>query len=228
MTALNDQFKELKRNIYRTIREKKIDIYDLMDTIDSLWGEVPAVPKTSASVGDARGLFKGISEYWTFLDYDILQEIVKVHASNDLRKTVDEYVQNLKTFRKKIVVSQLMKVWKYDSGLRGPKYPEGKNIREMITMLDINPNEYTLEDVDVLRRGICDFLHDVNLSQTVLLLYELKKCCLLVTWILPVVLAKMLSESFKVCIREGTFFKENYIISIQLNGEIFKTMERVK
>ena len=49
--------------------------------MDSFWGEVPALPKTSANVGDARGLFKRISEYWT-LDYDILQEIVKVHASN--------------------------------------------------------------------------------------------------------------------------------------------------
>ena len=107
-------------------------------------------------------------------------------------------------------------------GFKGTK---GKNISKMITMLDINPNEYTLEDVDVLRRGIRDFLHDVNLSQTVLLLYDLKKCCLLVTWILPAVLAKMLSESSKVCIREGTFLKENYI---QLNGEIFKTMKRVK
>ena len=144
------------------------------------------------------------------MDYDILQEIVKVHANDDLRKTVNEYVQNLKTFRKKIVLSQLMKVWKYDSDLRGPKYPEGKNISKMIKMLDINPNEYTLEDVDVLRRGIHDFLHDVNLSQTVLLLYDLKKCCLLVTWILPAICWQRCCESFKVCIREGTLFKENY------------------
>ena len=161
---------------------------------------------------------------WSFLDYALLEVIVWRFGSNELKDAMKEYSRKIKDFRRRTIVSRLMYIWK--DAMSMPK--ELERYETLIHNLKIKAHNCTLEKLEVLRIRSCDkLLRGTPLSRAALVLYRIEYGCISVTWIVQTHLVQKMREALVQCIINGEYLKENNIISLELDGELFMTMERV-
>lgn len=160
---------------------------------------------------------------WSFLDFTLLERIVKKYGSSELNNSMKEYSSRLKDFRKRTIVSRLMCIW------LDPNPPkEYERCKTLIHNLNIKADECTLEKLELLRKRSCDkLLKGIPLSEAALVLFRLKLGCISLTWIVRIDWVQNIREALVQCVIDGEYFKENDIISLELDGEVFMTMERV-
>ncbi len=110
-----------------------------------------------------------------------------------------------------------------------PNLPEEyEKCKTMIVDLHIDPDERTLEKLEVLRKRSCHkLLKGIPLSESALVLFRLKFGSIILTWIVRIDMVQNIREALKQCVISGEYFKENDIISLELDGEPFMPMERV-
>lgn len=162
---------------------------------------------------------------WSFLDFTVLELIVKRYGSTELQDTMKEYSSKIKDFRKRTIVSRLMQIWTDPMDM--PK--ECERYKTLIHNLKIKAHTCTLEKLEGLRICSCDkLLRGTPLSRAALVLFCMEHGCLSVTWIVQAHLVQKMRETLVQCIIDGEYFKENDIISLELDRELFTTMERVR
>lgn len=161
---------------------------------------------------------------WSFLDFTLLEGIVKRYGHDKLRDSMKEYSLRLKNFRQRTLVSRLMDIW------TDPNEPKDyEKCKKLILNLNIKADECTLEKLEVLRKRSSDkFLKGIPLSEAALVLFRLKIGCLSLTWIARTDMVQNIREVVVQCVKNGEYFKENSIRSLVLDGERFMSMERVR
>jgi hypothetical protein len=160
---------------------------------------------------------------WSFLDFALLEWIVKKYGSRELRVSMGKYSNRLRNFRKRTIVSRLMCIW------TEPNEPEEyDSCNTLIARLNIKAEECTLEELAAFqKRSHEKLLKNIYLSEAALVLFRLKPGSLSLTWIVWKDLVPKIREALIQCIAYGEYFKENNIICMELDGEPFMTMERV-
>ena len=226
--ALKEEFQNLQIKVMETLESKDVKFKGLARTIKTFPGRVNLhifknLKKISGEEYDCDDIFQILNEkiVWTFLDFSLLEHIIRKHAVG-LSAHMKEYSKKVENFRKRTTVFQLVRVWD-----RIDEPAEYHECQKLIARYNKDPDNCTLEDLEVIRRRSCLLLKNTPLSQAALVLFRLKPGSITIIWIVRTELVQQFKEAFAQCIREGTYFKENNIISTELDGEIFMSMERV-
>lgn len=174
------------------------------------------------TVGDIFGMWNA-NVVWSFLDFQLLERLVNKYGP-DIKPLMNRYIEEVRDFRKRTTVSMLMSIW-----TDGPSQTEKDGAcKKMILDLNKDPDKCTLEELESLRKRSRNLLRQFPLSQVALVLFCIRMGCISLTWIVRSDLVEMFKEALDQCVMNGTYFKENGIISIELDGVPFMTMERVR
>ncbi len=89
-----------------------------------------------------------LSPYWSFLDFNLLDYLVRELGSSELQTKMEEYRNDLTQFQRATTVSQVAGLW--PSSIEDPPKACRLNMN-----LNKNPLDFTLEQVGELRRKFC-------------------------------------------------------------------------
>ena len=173
-------------------------------------------------VGDIFSMWNA-NVVWSFLDFQLLERLVNRYG-HDIKPSMTRYIKEVREFRRRTTVSMLMNIWE-----DGPTQTERTEAcKKMILDLNKDPEKCTLEELEFIRKRSCNLLKQFPLSQVALVLFHITIGCISLTWIVRSDLVGKLKEALDQCAMNGSYFKENDIISIELDGAHFMTMERVR
>ena len=159
-----------------------------------------------------RKIWMKLSEYWDFLNYTLLENLVHKFGDHTLKVDMEDYVKDLKRFRTK---TRLCEFTQYCNKI-DKELPE-HDLREFVIKLKQRWDECTLEDLEELKENITQ---QFFLPSFVVRIRSIKPGSIVVTWTIPTLIASALRENIKnMDISE--FCKENDIECFLINGKEF-------
>lgn len=129
---------------------------------------------------DVEEIFRHLKLYWTYLEYSLLNRIIQSHASalsTDLKQEMRRYIREIEAFKKQTTVEQLIQV-----GLGCIRKEPPPGFSRIISKLDGKVSEYTLAELDQVRRRIC---FEYNLPTFILMLESVSEGSLHVVYHIP-------------------------------------------
>ena len=220
---LEMEFQSIQQVMMDVLRNKGITQQKLRDAIGSFPPHVQqnAIEILPENIGITKSFScLNLKFVWSFLDYHLLEKIVKTFGSEPEKQSMRDYLKSLKTFRKRTTISKLMDAWD-GSHSQLQKYKECKELRQK---LNWDPEQSTLDQLETIRRRT---INVVPLSGVALVIYYAKRGCVSLVWLVSNEFVPHFKSAFARCIADGVYFKENNIISLELDGEVFRSMERV-
>lgn len=215
-------FEDIQFSMLNTLEEKEIKIKPFKRSLSTYPSHVQlkaftTLKKVSGDI-DLDDIFSiwNTELVWSFLDVTLLEHIVKRLGSDILKDKMKQYSDQLKEFRERTTVFMLMKLW---PNFKPP--PDYEECKTAILTLKENARKCTLEKLELLRKQACRKLQKYKLSEAALVMFDVSPGSIRLIWILH----KKMVQDFKIVFREcettGVFFKENNIIKLELDGEIF-------
>ena len=184
---LESQFSSLRSRLTSELEEKK-DKESLEELLDSLTF-LPIALRAEYSKNIAakmeifeqggcniRKIFRHLKDLLSFIDYRLLQFLIEEFGSEQLQKDMAAYDIAAQAFLNETTVEQLRVHWPAEREIP-------PDMEELRMVIDKPPNEYTLQQLDQLRKGFCS---KIRLYTTVLVLLGVgKKNSFLVRWAIP-------------------------------------------
>ena len=146
-------------------------------------------------------LFYHFNLYWDYLNYTLLQHIVEMYGDEETKGMMQEYVADVTAFRKETLLYVFWKVCP-------PKYmgtPSG--LKALLSTHKQFAPHSTLEEVEKFR---CEFAENYSLPKFVLILRQIEKGSVIITWFLPAMFK--LHERVK---GGGAFLEKHHIDSLR-------------
>ena len=169
----------------------------------SLYSEIEVYKNTSS-------IWHRLNTYWDFLNYTLIENLVKEFGDSDLISRMQDYKKDLKEFRHK---TRLCDFAKYHTEYT-KQVTEG-DLKEFVVKLKKYKDEYSLEDLEKLKE---DITHKFLVPSFVMTIRALGNNPLIITWSIPTLIATSLQRNLEnIDIRE--FCKGNGIKSIHLDGK---------
>ena len=176
--------------------------------ISPLWNKLQ---KKKVEVSDTvTKLFEAMHmELWNFLDYYLLEHLIKKFGSVNLNKIMHEYVDKIEIFKKKTFVVPFFECW---DGHK-PDIPD-----DYVDLnVKFNLNNITLADLDKFRRKmeytclpfLLDYASGMNYRY-------LKKGCVQVSWFLPERFSQMFRKNINTL---HSLFEEYHVCQVNLRGD---------
>ena len=130
--------------------------------------------------GSIQDLFRHLNLYWTYLEYSLMDHIIKRHSkmlSKELKEDMRVYMEDMETFKKRTTVEQLLQV-----GLGCIRKEPPPGFSRLIMKLRREPSDYTLAELEAVRRrlGI-----QFSLPTFALMLESVKESSLCIKWHIP-------------------------------------------
>lgn len=144
---------------------------------------------------------------WNFVDYMLLEHIIRQFGSAQLRRDMERYVADLTQFCRQTTVSQLIRYW--------PGRSEAPtNYCPLTARINMDPDRCTVEHLNKLRKELCEqFLP--QLSEFALLLWKIKKGSFIVKWFAAMDLIPDLMSTLQKQ-ESSSFFISNSIESFEI------------
>ena len=148
-------------------------------------------------------VFLQFSPLFVFIDYNLLDHMIKKFGSAELKSEMALYIEDVKIFMKETTVGDLIDHW-------GGGEVSDLNYAQLRAKFRDDPMTYTLERLNRFRRRFCS---QVRISKLI--------CCIIsfestesffATWIIPAAIIPELSEAIQQL--DESFFEEEHIISI--------------
>ena len=98
---------------------------------------------------DLNDLWKRLSSYWNFLNFDLLEHVVSKFGSEDLKKEMASYEHELQLFLKATGVCDF-----FDCLPAGVECLSETELREFVTKVNYDWEKCTLNDLDNLQEVI--------------------------------------------------------------------------
>ena len=153
-------------------------------------------------------LFLRLSPLFTFIDYNLLKYLVSEFGSEELRRKMSIYVDEIQTFMKKTTVGELMQHFP-----GAEIHPE--HFSKLWTKIHDDPRTYTLEKLNHLRRNLCSAL---RLSEVLFNLVRIEASrSFFIGWLIPI---EKISEVAQQVIGMDTFFKRNNILMVVVDEKL--------
>ena len=157
-------------------------------------------------------IFTHISFYLSFIDFTLLEHIIKQLGSELLKEQMSHYVQDMKEFKSKTIISDALKY------LPKPTLEEQANppadFSVLKTKINVDINVATLEKLDEYGK---EFADELSLSHLAFFLFSIEECCLLVTWLIPTTLETHIYEVIQQ--KNVSFFLNNSFLELSLSGK---------
>ncbi len=133
------------------------------------------------------GVFAIITSYLSYLDYSLLEHIIKEFGSESLKSQMKVYARDMKEFRMNTTISSII-----------PYLPRRSDLQEGFAALKIklnfDPDTMTLEDLNEQRKQLAsEFL----LSDFALLMTQFRGGSLKVEWLIPKAVVSFLRQFVK-------------------------------
>jgi hypothetical protein len=227
---LKHHFECIQQAVMKQLDEKEVKFEQFKRAVSSYGPRVQlnsfsGFKKISGSGVEIMDVFSvwNTDVMWSFLDFYLLDRLVKDYGDIKMTNSMRQYSSKMEDFRRRTTVSKLMAIWD------DPCLPEEyERCKKMIVNLNIKADNCTLEQLEHTRMKSCQkLLKGIPLSEAALVLFQLEAGCIRLTWIVWADVVEHIRVSLVQCIAEGEYFKENSIISLELDGEHFMPMERV-
>ena len=199
MGKLETRFRAIHGTIMSELDSKKIPVRRILNSLTSLPIELRREYQRSISekVPELRREEKAsdlfiyhLNPLVNFIDYHLIKYIIEEFGSNTLKVDVNSYSNDMVLFMKKTTVKELMEHCRWP-GMQS----ESKGLARLVTKIDGNEEQYTLYDLDELRRRFCA---GIKLTEIVFVLIGLEtSTSFLAMWVVPSLLVPQLMEASK-------------------------------
>ena len=210
---LESRFLDLAYCTYLELLDKDINVkhfYGWLVTLDvSRQREHQEFIESFEKGTDLCDLWKKLSSYWNFLNFDLLEHVVSRFGSEEVKKKMESYESDLQSFRKATRLYDFIACWP----VRGQTPPESE-LREFVVKVDHHWDHCTLEDLDMLEGVIT---RKFFLPKFALRPREFKPGSIIIMWLIPVPFVRGLQEAIESTSSE--FFMEHKIESITIDGQ---------
>ena len=159
------------------------------------------------------GIWGKLSRYWSFLNYTLLENLIRHLGYRDLRLEMDRYLISLREFQCNTRLCDFAR--HYPAFRRRNAEPD---LMELVVRIELNWDSCTLGDLDKVHGHLLRKFHLPTFSTT---LKELLGGSLIVTWSLPSELVSHVKAQLKNPDDMMPFYKEHGILSINIDGEEF-------
>ena len=156
-------------------------------------------------------LWMRLADYCNFMNFDLLEHVVRRFAIEDLKQKMKSYAHDLQSFRKATRLCDFINCWP----VRGePSLRTQLDLREFIAKMKHDWDSCTLEDLEKLKGVIT---HKFFLPEFALQLRKIKKGCITIIWLTPAPFMKVLQEA--IGNTSSDFFKELNVETITIDGK---------
>ena len=153
---------------------------------------VNSVIKRKHPFTNLRLFFEHLNLYcWNFLEYHVLESLIDSKCSEELREEMSKYAKGIERFRQKTTVSDFIKCARH----LVKKRPIPPRFKKVTLEHAINPDIFTLAELDAFRKDTLESLH-LKLSECAFQVYRIKHGCVIVKWMIPEDFAGSLSDFF--------------------------------
>ena len=216
VNALEQQFRILHGRLESELEVKKVTVQNLINSLTFLPSELRQEYEETilnklpdlCREEEVSDLFLYLNPLVSFLDYGLTEYIINTFGSQNLKKKMKEYSEDVVEFMKKTTVKTLMDYWS------GPqKIPQNYSILK--AKVDKDTNTYTLYEVDQLRKCFC---REVKLDALVVKTVGLKMAnSFIIEWLVPSVLVSSLLESARQL--DFGFYDREHILKVVVGEE---------
>ena len=155
-------------------------------------------------------LWAKLSNYWNFLNFDLLKHIVDIYGSEELKQKMKSYEHHLQSFRKATKVCDFISCWPVQG-----EAPPRTELREFVAKMKHDWDDCTLEDLETLMGVITRKFFFPRFS---FWLQKIKRGCIAITWLIPAPSVEPLQEVIKTT--SSHFFMEHKIDSITIDRKV--------
>ena len=202
-------------SLLKEMQQNGVEATDVRNHISVL--PLPLIPECYRSTKDSfdeleklktlTGLFHFLNgQVWNFIDYHLLEYVMKKFGSQRLKQCMEQYAIDLKEHNKSATVHEFMKFW--------PTRQMPLNYDDITVKLDKDPKVYTMGELDEFRQNlnVKFWPHLSDYAIFVTYHYSQGVGCFEVTWILPPGLVSDFEEVARS--PEGqAFFAQNQVLS---------------
>ena len=195
---LEKQFTDIQIAARKELESRKVAVEVVEDKLTA----VPLQPKHSSAISKIarrKQPFQNIKEFfaylnartrcWNFIEYHILKQLIVHMCSDRLKRKMRIFAEQVQNFQRNTTITEFLK-YKRDMAKERSKPPKSYDLKELKMMHNINPDSYTLADLEKLRKKTCEH---VKLPDFALQIYSIEPHCIVVEWLIPSEIAEMLS-----------------------------------
>ena len=186
---LQDTFLELKDEL---VKDKDIDTFKIRlisMNVDGVEHHVQFLQEIAENNDTIMEIWMNLSHYMNFLNYEILEHILKMFKNKYLKGKMDEYSKKMKRFFKATRLCTFLNYWP----VRG-KTPFKEELHHFLTVKTTkNWNTCTLEELDNTRESLARKLLIPNFA----LIQEANEGCVSITFSIPPSLVARLQDVIK-------------------------------
>ena len=126
---------------------------------------------------------------WNFLEYHLLKQLIVNTCGEKLKRKVKMYAEEVQNFQRNTTITEFLKYRRHMA--KDKSIPE--SCRKLKMTHNIDPDSYTLADLEKLRKKTCDH---AKLSDFALQVYSIKPHCIVVEWMIPEETVEILSSFY--------------------------------
>ena len=147
--------------------------------------------------------------YWDFLNYGLLEHVVSNFGSEDLKRQMRQYVDELSRFKQTTRLCDFIESWPCrDDG------PPEACLKKVVVKMRHEWSECTLRDVESFKKAL---VHKFFLPEFDILLQKAERGCVCVTWLTSPSIATLLQQNLANI--EAEFFKKHGINTVTIDGQ---------
>ena len=196
------RIKKLERcfkNMQIAARKELEDRKDV-NAVELVKDELTAIPgqrehlTTFKAIARRKRPFNNLTEFfthlnyhcWSFIEYQPLGHLIENTCGEKLKERVRKYARDVQTFQENTTISEFLTHRGYLAKKR--RIPE--SYRKFKTEHNIDPDSYTLADLEKLRKKTCTH---VKLSDFALQILTITANCIIVEWMFPEEIVEILA-----------------------------------
>ena len=212
---LHSKFESLIRSTWEVLKQEDVSVSQLCHTISIL----PIIIKEDHKkfllenlplLCNARNLDEALcllNVYMDYLNYSLLEHIITKHGNTALQQMMDEYVVEIRSFRRRTPLSVFCQI----QPTQYKEVPPG--FRSLVLKHGKSTPTSTLEDLEQFRQK---FARHYSLGEITLILASIELGSVVITWLMPSTTVEEVKREIRN--QKVTFFKENEIVNLTLDG----------
>ena len=163
---------------------------------------------TLAAAASVTMMFVCLSFQFTFIDYGLLEHLIEMFGSKQLKQDMSAYAGAVQDFLDETTVQELIDYWPGRQDIP----PHFEELKAVVYQY---PKVYSLRELDNLRRNLCG---ETKLSEMVFILKRVGKVnSFSVSWLVASILVSELIESLSRM--DESFYEKEFIYSISVNQQ---------
>ena len=212
-----NRFGKLRKEIRRQLLASNIDTLTVIDSLTSLPTKLKkeyekAITESLPSLEKKETLpelFVHLNPLFSFIDYGLLQYMIKEYGNDTLNKDMKTYCNDMQVFMKQTTIKELIDCECLPGQRKTPP-----NFEVLKAKIGEDASKCTLEHINSLRNR---FFAEVRLSEIIFCLIALEDSnSFIVSWLVPSILVPDLIESAREI--EESFFDMENIISLSVSN----------